>query len=65
MPAIKPKAVVFIATEILADSKSALSAGLALATAVKASIRPMIVPSRPSKVQMFENRAINGVRFSS
>jgi hypothetical protein len=51
--AISPKAVVFIATEMLAESRSAFSAGLAFATAVNAWIRPMIVPSRPSSVAMF------------
>ena len=33
---MSPNAVVFIATEILADSKSAFSAGFAFATAVNA-----------------------------
>ena len=49
MADIKPNAVVFIATEILDDNRSAFSAGSAPATAVKAWIKPMIVPSNPSK----------------
>ena len=57
--AIRPKAVVFIATEILAESRSAFSAGLALATAVNAATRPMMVPSSPSRVAMLESRARN------
>ena len=52
MATIKPNAVVFMATEIEADSRSAFSAGLTLATAVKPLIRPMMVPSRPSRVAM-------------
>ena len=51
---ISPNAVVFIATEMLADSRAAFSAGFALATAVNAEIRPMIVPSSPSSVAMLE-----------
>src|SRR5690606_23321022 len=47
---IRPKAVVFIATEIDAESRSAFSAGLALETAVNAWMRPTIVPSRPRSV---------------
>ena len=54
---IKPKAVVFIATEILADSRSAFSAGFAFATAVNAWMRPMMVPSRPSNVAMLDANA--------
>jgi hypothetical protein len=54
---IRPKAVVFIATEMLADRRSAFSAGFALATAVNAWIRPMIVPSRPSSVAMLDASA--------
>jgi hypothetical protein len=57
MATISPKAVVFIATEMLADSRSAFSAGLALATAVNAWIRPMMVPSNPSSVAMLEASA--------
>ena len=53
MATIRPNAVVFIATEILADNNSAFSAGLALETAVNASMRPMIVPSSPSRVARF------------
>ena len=60
---IKPKAVVFIATEILDDNKFAFSAGSALATAEKAAIKPMIVPSKPSNVAMLAKTAKNGVRF--
>ena len=62
---MSPKAVVFMATDILADNRSAFSAGLAFATAVNASINPIMVPSRPSSVAMFENNATYGVRFSS
>ena len=50
--AIRPKAVVFMATEMEADNRSAFCAGSALATAVNALIRPRIVPSRPSRVAM-------------
>ena len=49
---ISPNAVVFMATEMLDDSSSAFSAGLAWATAVNAWIRPMMVPSSPSRVAM-------------
>ena len=49
---MSPNAVVFIATEILADSMSALSAGFAFETAVKALISPIIVPNSPSSVAM-------------
>ena len=49
---IRPNAVVFIATEIDADSRSARSAGLAFETAWNAWIRPMIVPSSPSSGEM-------------
>ena len=54
---MRPNAVVFIATEVLADRKSALSAGFAFDTAVNARIRPMIVPSSPSKVAIFASVA--------
>ena len=54
---IRPNAVVFIATEILADNRSAFSAGFADATAVNALIRPMIVPSKPSNVAILANVA--------
>ena len=43
----KPDAVLFIATEIAAASKLAFSAGFAVATALKAPIKPVMVPSRP------------------
>src|SRR5271154_2372897 len=43
----RPDAVLFIATEIAAASKLAFSAGLAVATALKALMRPMMVPSNP------------------
>src|SRR5487761_1994931 len=43
----RPDAVLFIATEIDAASRLALSAGFAVATAPNASINPVIVPSRP------------------
>ena len=42
-----PDAVLFIATEMAAASKLAFSAGFAVATALKALIRPMMVPSNP------------------
>ena len=44
IPTINPNAVVFIATEILEESKSALSAGFASEIAVNASMRPITVP---------------------
>src|ERR1700724_2445321 len=47
---IRPKAVQFIATEMLADSRLAFSAGLTVATAANAAIRPITVPSSPSNV---------------
>jgi len=50
--AIKPNAVVFMATEILADNKLAFSEGSTLATAVNALISPIIVPNSPNKVAM-------------
>ena len=62
--AIKPNAVVFIASEMLCDNSVAFSAGSALATAVNAAIKPMIVPSNPSKVAMLANVAKYGVRRS-
>ena len=43
----KPEAVLFIATEMAAASRLAFSAGFAVATALKAPIRPVMVPSRP------------------
>src|SRR5258705_4520481 len=42
-----PDAVLFIATEIAAASKLAFSAGFAVATALKAPMRPVMVPSNP------------------
>src|SRR3984885_7511090 len=42
-----PEAVLFMATEIAAASKLAFSAGFAVATALKAPIKPVIVPSKP------------------
>jgi hypothetical protein len=50
MATISANAVLFIAMEMLADSSSAFSAALTLATAVKALISPMMVPSRPTSV---------------
>src|SRR5450432_193 len=47
---ISPNAVQFMATEIEADSRLAFSAGLTVATAWKARMRPMTVPSSPSRV---------------
>ncbi len=55
---IKPNAVVFIASEMLCDNSVAFSAGSALATAVNAAIKPMIVPSNPSKVAMLATRSV-------
>ena len=46
MAQIKPDAVLFIATEILAANKLAFSAGLALAIEAKAEIKPTMVPNR-------------------
>ena len=43
----KPEAVLFMATEMAAASKLAFSAGFAVATALKAPMRPVIVPSKP------------------
>ena len=57
MATIKPKAVQFMPIEMLAESSSALSAMSAFETAVNASIKPMIVPSRPARVDMFANVA--------
>src|ERR1700722_11545620 len=42
-----PDAVLFIATEMAAARQLAFSAGFAVATALKALIRPMMVPSKP------------------
>src|SRR5262249_11714074 len=50
---IRPKAVQFIATEMLADSGFAFWAGWRAATAANARIRPITVPSRPSSVARF------------
>src|SRR5882672_12152726 len=47
MATAKPDAVLFIATEMAAASKLAFSAGFAVATALKAPIRPLMVPSKP------------------
>ena len=56
---ISPNAVQFIATEILADSRLAFSAGsVTVATAAKALIKPTTVPSRPSNVATFAKVAI-------
>ncbi len=46
---IRPNAVQFIATEMLADSRLAFSAGLTVATALNALMRPMTVPSSPQQ----------------
>ena len=43
----KPEAVLFIATEMAAASKLAFSAGFAVATALNAPMRPVMVPSKP------------------
>ena len=47
MATAKPDAVLFMATEIAAASRLAFSAGFAVATALKAPIRPVMVPSKP------------------
>jgi len=62
---ISPKAVQFMASAMLAASRAAFSAGLAVATAAKAVIRPMMVPSSPNRVAIFESSARYGVRFSN
>src|SRR6185437_2463967 len=54
---IRPNAVQFIATEMLADNRLAFSAGLMVATAANARMRPMTVPSRPSRVARLANVA--------
>ena len=48
----RPSAVLFIATEMLADSMAAFSAGLTAATAANALIRPITVPSNPISMPM-------------
>src|SRR6266702_2446459 len=58
---IRPNAVQFMASEMLAASRAAFSAGLAVATAAKAVIRPMMVPSSPKRVAIFERSARYGV----
>ena len=55
--AIKPNAVVFIATEIDSDNNFAFSEGSALATAVKAAIKPIMVPSSPNSVATLASTA--------
>jgi hypothetical protein len=54
---IRPKAVQFIATEMLADNRLAFSAGFTVATAANARISPMTVPRSPSSVARFANVA--------
>ena len=49
----KPDAVLFIVTEILAAKRLAFSAGLALAIAPNAPIKPITVPSNPVNIAMF------------
>src|ERR1035438_5067391 len=51
----KPDAVLFIATEMAAASRLAFSAGFAVATALKAPIRPVMVPSRPINKRTLAN----------
>ena len=46
----RPKAVQFMASEMERESRVALSAGLALATAAKAPMRPTMVPRSPRSV---------------
>ena len=48
-----PEAVLFMATEMAAASKLAFSAGFAVATALKAPIRPVMVPSNPMSRPIF------------
>ena len=55
---MRPKAVQFIATEMLAESRLAFSAGLTVATAANALIKPMTVPSRPSSVAILAKVAM-------
>ncbi len=55
---VSAKKVLFMATEMLADSSSAFSAGLTCATAVNAWIRPLMVPSRPTRVMTLANVAM-------
>src|ERR1700722_11339181 len=43
----KPDAVLFIATEMAAANRLAFSAGFAVATALKAPIKPVMVLSKP------------------
>ena len=52
MADMRPKAVVFMATEMDCDSNVDFWAGSARATAVNALIKPMMVPNRPSRVAM-------------
>ncbi len=63
MAVIKPSAVVFMATEILLDNKLAFCAGSALATAAKAVMRPIIVPSKPNKVAILAKVPSIGVTW--
>ena len=44
----------YIASEMPCERMVALSAGFAFATAPKQWMRPMMVPSRPSRVATFE-----------
>src|SRR5437764_15221910 len=46
---MRPKAVQFIATETLADSRLAVAGGVTVATAAKARIKPSTGPNRPSR----------------
>ena len=54
---IRPNAVQFMASEMPADSRSDFSVGSAAPSEANAPIRHMTVPSRPSRVYMFENVA--------
>ena len=51
----KPEAVLFIATDMAAANKLAFSAGFAVATALNAPIRPVMVPSKPMSSPTFAN----------
>ena len=57
LPAYGELRSVMLPIEIEADRSSAFSAGSAFDTAVNASMRPMIVPSKPMSVDMFANVA--------
>src|SRR5271155_3772527 len=49
----RPEAVLFIATEMAAARRLAFSAGFAVATALNAPMRPVMVPNRPMRRPTF------------